>query len=451
MDFAVEKAAELGMPIVMLPNIGSNGGPTDGTSNFTRKVDSVVGPGIKGVAFLNGPGDEGGGANRAQATINSGQTISLEIEKARTGNLRLDLWYPTIGAGETGLEFTIKAPDGTNYGPYASVANEGSRDTRQNIGGIFTYYHNGRDVDFSLSTNQKRQVLIDFFGPTGTYTLDIKRPDGSPTPKDLIATLNFSNYGQNPMNAFKTYLVPGNVWDGATAFNNISPTNYVHKTQWTDVNGVLRNISASAGARGDIWAGSSIGPTFDGRLGVDVAAPGEIVVTTYAPKSWWATFKFNMVKDDEDGAYGLASAVSAAAPQVTGIVALMLQANPELDQIQIRDILRNTARADEFTGEVPNVTWGYGKVDAYEAVKAALVAASADAEIYTTIMLSGDDPQLTFTSFIGVSYRIEYKVEIDDPEWKVLVSGLAGANRETTYLDETLGQNDRRFYRICKE
>ncbi len=101
MDFVVEKAAELGMPAVMLPNIGSNGGPTDGTSFVTRKIDSLVGAAIPGIAFINGPGDEGGGANRAQATIDPGQTVSLEVEKAQAGGIVVDLWYPTIGVGVT--------------------------------------------------------------------------------------------------------------------------------------------------------------------------------------------------------------------------------------------------------------------------------------------------------------------------------------------------------------
>ena len=39
-DFVVDKAAELGRPAVMLLNIGSVLGPTDGTSDLARKIDS---------------------------------------------------------------------------------------------------------------------------------------------------------------------------------------------------------------------------------------------------------------------------------------------------------------------------------------------------------------------------------------------------------------------------
>lgn len=448
MDFVVAKAAELGMPVVMLPNIGSNGGPTDGTSQFSRKIDEIVGPGKKGVAFLNGPGDEGGAANHAQGTIAAGETASLEVEKAQAGGILVDLWYPTIGAGETGLEFTIEVPSGERFGPYASVANEGARDTRSNVGGSFTYYHNGRDVDFSLSTSQKRQVWISIFGETGTYTIDIKRLDTAATAKEFQATLNFANYAQSPANGFKTYVTPGNIWDGATAFNNISPTNYVLQTSWTDVDGVERDAPASAGEVGAIWSGSSVGPTFDGRLGVDVAAPGEFLITTYAPDSYWATFDFNKVEDG-GGFYGRANAVSAAAPIVTGIVALMLQANPELDQLQIREILRKTARADEHTGAVPNPVWGYGKVDAYEAVKAAL-ASSVDV-ISVSIVISGERPLVRFGSKSGLSYRIEYKNEVDDAEWAVLEEEIEGTGLVVEYLDQSFGDRERRFYRVVKK
>ena len=71
--------------------------------------------------------------------------------------------------------------------------------------------------------------------------------------------------------------------------------------------------------------------------------------TTYNPASWWATFRWNLIHDG-GGFYGAASAVSAANPIVTGIIALMLDADPTLDAIEVRDILQATARADAFTG-----------------------------------------------------------------------------------------------------
>jgi hypothetical protein len=54
---------------------------------------------------------------------------------------------------------------------------------------------------------------------------------------------------------------------------------------------------------------------------------------------------------------------------------LMLEANPELTPADIRSILESTAREDEDTGTLPTEgdhVWGHGKVNAAQAVLAAL-------------------------------------------------------------------------------
>lgn len=61
---------------------------------------------------------------------------------------------------------------------------------------------------------------------------------------------------------------------------------------------------------------------------------------------------------------------SAACPQVSGIVALMLSANPNLTETQVRTILQNTA-TDMGTSGFDN-TFGFGRVNACAAVSSAL-------------------------------------------------------------------------------
>jgi subtilisin family serine protease len=73
---------------------------------------------------------------------------------------------------------------------------------------------------------------------------------------------------------------------------------------------------------------------------------------------------------------GRGSGTSYATPAVTGIIALMLEANPELDPLQVREILRVTAepRGTPTSPDIDpvwNRDFGWGMVDAYEAVKMA--------------------------------------------------------------------------------
>jgi len=68
--------------------------------------------------------------------------------------------------------------------------------------------------------------------------------------------------------------------------------------------------------------------------------------------------------------YMYMSGTSMATPHVTGAIALMLEANPDLDHFAVKDILMNTA-VDLGSPGMDN-TYGAGRVDAYEAVLAAM-------------------------------------------------------------------------------
>jgi hypothetical protein len=66
---------------------------------------------------------------------------------------------------------------------------------------------------------------------------------------------------------------------------------------------------------------------------------------------------------------------SMSSPMVSGVVALLLEANPQLTPPQVKDILAETAIVDSYTGVIPatgSTTWGFGKVNAYAALKRTL-------------------------------------------------------------------------------
>jgi hypothetical protein len=357
-QFVLDKASEQQLPVVILANFGSIGGPADGTSELTRLVDSQFGPDKPGRVFVTGAGDDGGADNHAAGTVSQGGSVALEIQKNEDGPLRFDLWYNDADRSDV----TIQTPSGS-FGPFQSPATNDASDVVQNS--EFDYRHLGSAVDFYNAVNDQREIFIRIDGPTGNYTVELQ--GASVSDGRFRATLNPARYNNN--NKFLNSVVPGHsMWHMSTARYNIAPNSYVIRTSWIDIDNIPRSINPREGDEGDLWAGSSVGPTWDGRPGIDVSAPGDRTITSYAPNSYWATFRFNLIEDG-NGLYGIAGAVSQAAPVVTGIIALMLEVNPNLDAAQVKQILQETARSDAFTGQTPNPEWGYGKIDALEAVR----------------------------------------------------------------------------------
>ena len=65
-----------------------------------------------------------------------------------------------------------------------------------------------------------------------------------------------------------------------------------------------------------------------------------------------------------------------ASPMVAGVVALILDANPYLMPQQVKDIIMQTAREDNYTQVIlaeGSPKWGAGKINAYAAVQLALI------------------------------------------------------------------------------
>lgn len=125
--------------------------------------------------------------------------------------------------------------------------------------------------------------------------------------------------------------------------------------------------AGSVNSSGTLSAFSSMGPVIvdgSGRVKPDVAAPGEEIVSSFPSNT-----------------YQSASGTSFAGPHVAGVVALMWSANPMLiGQPEItRQLLERTTTpmtqsipACAETNSGPNNAAGYGILNAYEAVKAAL-------------------------------------------------------------------------------
>ncbi|KUK34768.1 MAG: Peptidase S8 and S53, subtilisin, kexin, sedolisin, partial [Caldanaerobacter subterraneus] len=99
---------------------------------------------------------------------------------------------------------------------------------------------------------------------------------------------------------------------------------------------------------------SSRGPTADGRIKPDIAAPG---------------YNITAAKANSINGYVTYSGTSMATPFVAGTVALMLSANINLAPLDVKNIIMTTAKS--WGPPSKNIDYGVGRLDAYEAIKTA--------------------------------------------------------------------------------
>lgn len=146
------------------------------------------------------------------------------------------------------------------------------------------------------------------------------------------------------------------------------------------------NASTHVCNPGDHASFTSFGPLIDGRQKPEISAPGVGVISSI---STWSTDSHNsndgcMMDITVDGhiyRWAAMSGTSMSCPVVTGIVALILQADPDISVDSIRHLITSTARNDVKTGPLvandsADIRWGWGKIDALRAIKAAISSVS---------------------------------------------------------------------------
>ncbi len=208
-----------------------------------------------------------------------------------------------------------------------------------------------------------------------------------------------------------------------------------------DLNTINRedDVLASYSSRGP-RKDNNDGNPYD-ELKPDVSAPGTDITNA----------EYDRYGDGSGGGYGpRGSGTSYATPNVAGIVALMLEANPDLTPVLAREILHFTAerRGNATFPELDpfwNRDFGYGIVDAYKAVK---VAESIEdvTEIDTNLQCFIMDIEYSKTSepiaISGIAWskngKVEYvEVKVDDGEWKQAKEMANGTWSKWTYAIDT--------------
>lgn len=146
----------------------------------------------------------------------------------------------------------------------------------------------------------------------------------------------------------------------------ITVGSYDFRNEWENVDGGTTHSGTLD--LGNISAYSSPGFRRDGVVKPDIAAPGQYTISALAVGCMMGQ-DAGAPAITRDGKHIAWAGTSASCPYTAGVVALMLEKNPQLTLNQVKQILRDTADHDfAVTGAVPNAEWGYGKLNPEKAL-----------------------------------------------------------------------------------
>ena len=119
------------------------------------------------------------------------------------------------------------------------------------------------------------------------------------------------------------------------------------------------------------------------ELKPEVSAPGSNIVQAEGCVTSSGCVNLLGGSAEDNGYTGRGSGTSYATPSVSGILAMMIEANPDLTTAEMKEILKLTAeRRGEPSNPAVDPFWnrdfGWGMVDAYEAVKLSMYLAEAN-------------------------------------------------------------------------
>ena len=354
-------------------------GSLDGFSLLSEAIDELSG--TNQIVFVGAAGNNNGTNFHIKKTFNNNYFNSLVGFYSYAANP--NMWGECITAwGEQGHNFSNKISVYNNLGtllvssPYYSTNTTGYLDSILVAGTDTIVFNVSSETANALNGKPGMQIRIRSLNANNRIILNSTAVDGTVHYWNLPELTNGAgNFGQT----FTTYGTNGITGDSFYAIGEPGCTNSVITVAAYSSSYVTTSGNTIGGAPASF---TSIGPLHNGTMKPDIAAPGVSVassISSYTDAAYTAvaTITFNTKNYD----FARLSGTSMATPCVVGVVSLILDANPNLSSQQVKDIIKTTARLDNYTGNIvaPGDTkWGMGKINAYAAVKLALNTLSVD-------------------------------------------------------------------------
>ncbi|MCI0694443.1 S8 family peptidase [candidate division KSB1 bacterium] len=355
-------ASELSRPAVVNLSLGGHGDAHDGSDSLSQIIDAESGPGR---IVCCAAGNEGNDNIHAQIAVPQGGTrtvlfhIPVSYGEDAVRFAALNGWY----SGRDKFEIAVRSPGGFQT-PYQGIIESGSA--------VRTYDLQEGRVRISTPgpdpTNGDHNLLIEILSRSGQdspqpvtpgtwrlrlHGVEVNRGQVDIWALDNSEQLNVLFVGRSVQDTMK-------IGSPGAAASAITVASYTTKTRWRDAKNNLQEVGLEVD---DISDFSSEGPLRDGGQKPEVAAPGAMIVSALSADSQVPPAYLVAT------GYRADAGTSMAAPFITGLVALLLERDPQLEPETVKALLRANS---QIPGQPPGTfdsKWGYGLIDAFGLAK----------------------------------------------------------------------------------
>jgi subtilisin family serine protease len=340
-------ARELGRPAVVNLSLGGHADPHDGTDSLSKIIDAESGPGR---IVCCAAGNEGNDNIHAQATVspNTKGAMRFNVPRSQVGIVWLNGWY----SRNAELEISMRSPNGF-VTPWQKVITRGNPtqdytllDARVQIVTPGPDPVNG-DYNFFVQIRGQGRFPV----PGGVWQLRVRNKTSKDVRLDVwtlddVGSVFFS--GKSIADSVK-------IGSPGAAASAITVAAYTTKNKYADIDRKAREVGLELNTISDF---SSEGPLRNDTQKPDIAAPGAMIVSALSAD---AGFDRSMMVNSK---FVVLAGTSMATPFVSGLIALLLQRDPNLTPDAVKDMLRkNSSIPNKPAGTFDN-KWGYGLIDA---------------------------------------------------------------------------------------
>ncbi|GAB4201195.1 MAG: hypothetical protein Fur0023_05390 [Bacteroidia bacterium] len=363
-QYIVNKANQLNMPVAINASVGDYYGSHDATDLQSQMIVSLI-SNQPGRLMCAAAGNAGNIKYHVKYNSTSSDTVFTWLQNSSSNVI--DHWIYADTAQIKNVQISV----GCTNPAYQYLGNVGFKSYNYALGTTKNdtlKYNNNRigKVQFSSSINSfgVYELYIRIIADSANYLWSIESKGNG-----VFDAWNFDFVSSGLPTAsqypkIQHYLMPDTVSSIVSGFQcsneMITVANYVNLNKYYDYNNNLQTTTEIAGG---LAYHSSSGPTRTGLLKPDIGATGNSVFSCVA-----MGMQSNLIANYPNflalgGYHVLGGGTSAASPVVTGLGLLFLQAFPYATNQMFKNAITSCAYTDNFTGTVPNNQWGYGKLD----------------------------------------------------------------------------------------